>query len=293
MSRVLVTCSWCHIVHERFVSQAKAKHLFCNRTCKHAYELRRNRLKRHKKCRFCDVEYCDITKRNVGHTCSGECDVKLMVATRTANGTWIQSEEQKRAKSDAMIEAYASGRRVTTDKERAVYSETMKRTWREGRIDTSKHWTKTPEGKAHLSKLGKGRKLGPQPNMSLGAQRRVRTKRETLYTSAIGGTRADLGAYFRSNWEANFARVLNYQGKRWEYEPKTFQLEPSFSYTPDFYVIDENVFYEIKGRMDDRARRQLSLMSQVHPDIVLRVIESAQYDLLRVQYKHLVAWEGK
>ena len=65
------------------------------------------------------------------------------------------------------------------------------------------------------------------------------------------------------------------------------------SYTPDFYVHDENVYYELKGRMDEKSMTQLQLMKVVHPDIKLEVIDGAKYQALRVQFKDQVAWEGK
>lgn len=58
--------------------------------------------------------------------------------------------------------------------------------------------------------------------------------------------RPDIGhTYFRSSWEANYARVLNWQLARgeiaaWEYEPVAFVLEGSTrgarTYRPDFWV---------------------------------------------------------
>jgi hypothetical protein len=216
-----------------------------------------------------------------------------MVAKRHANGNYAQTEEQKEKKRISCKATYAS-RDVFSPELRVKFSETMKKNWREGKIDTANHWSKTPEGKARLSAISLGRKLGPQPNMSLGAQRRLRTKRETLYTSAHGGTREDLGMYFRSNWEANFARILNLQGKRWTYEERTFQLTPSLSYTPDFYVIDDDCFYELKGRMDDKARHQLELMHDMYSNVVINVIEGAKYRQLGIEWKHLIpTWEGK
>lgn len=186
---------------------------------------------------------------------------------------------------------------VATRKLRGNYTptETQKKTWAENKIDTSKHWTKTNEGKQRISKLLTGRIHSAQSraNMSRGARRRLRTKRETLYTSAKGGYRSDLCRYFRSCWEANFARILNVQQKTWQYEEHTFQLENSISYTPDFYVIEDDIFYELKGRMDDKSQRQLELMKTKFSHIKLEVIDSAKYKSLKAEYHDKIAWEGK
>lgn len=127
--------------------------------------------------------------------------------------------------------------------------------------------------------------------MSLGAQKRLRTRRETLYTSAHGGTRYDLQMYFRSNWEANFARIMNHLGQVWEYEPESFPLLQG-SYTPDFRV--DGIFYEIKGRMDELSRSKIEQFRVLYSDKILVVIDSVVYNQLRLQYKHLIpTWEGK
>lgn len=217
----------------------------------------------------------------------------MMVTSRRSRGNYTQTTEQKQIKRDIMLRLYASGERTTSLELRKKFSETMKRSWISGKITADNHWAKTLEGRARISARVKGKKLGPQPKMSLAAQKRLRTKRETLYTSAHGGFRVDLGKYFRSGWEANFARILTNLGLQWEYEPTTFQLNESMSYTPDFYVHDENVYYEVKGRMDEKSKTQLTLMKSVHPEVRLELIDDAKYRELRVQFKDQVAWEGK
>ncbi len=249
-------------------------------------------VRREKTCMECGCVFTDVTKRNLRSTCDIVCQNASMTRTRHKNGTYGRSEEQKE-KARVSVKATYASRDVFGPELRKKFSETMKKTWRDGKIDTTKHWTKTPEGKVHLSRLLKGVKHGPHPGKSLAAQRRVRTKRETLYTSAKGGHRQDLNMYFRSMWEANFARILNFKKLKWEYETKSFQLEPSFSYTPDFYVVEEDAFYELKGRMDEKSKRQLELMAKVFPNVTVHVVDGAKYAELRVQFKHLVAWEGK
>ncbi len=251
-------------------------------------------VRRLKKCAHCGVDFSDITKRNLRHTCSDDCHVASMVAKRKARGNYVQTEESKRKKSDSVKSTWAT-REVFSDEVREKLSQTMKRNWAEGKIDSSNHWSKSPEGRAKISARVKGKKLGPQPKMSIAAQNRLRSKRESLYTSARGGFRSDLNCYFRSSWEANFARILNHEGKTWSYEKTTFQLEESFSYTPDFYVSEDETFFELKGRMDEKSQRQLELMSSKFPEVKLAVIDSVKYSELRIRYKNLLndTWEGK
>lgn len=61
------------------------------------------------------------------------------------------------------------------------------------------------------------------------------------------GYRKDLGQFFRSSWEANFARMLVALGLDYVYEPHAYELDDGTTYTPDFFVPVKNKYYEIKG----------------------------------------------
>lgn len=250
--------------------------------------------RRTKRCEFCDILFCDVTKRNLRKTCTKQCRFDLMVAKRKKVGNYKQTEEQRRKKSES-CKATFSSRDCFSPKLRKKFSETMKRNWRENRIDTTNHWTKSDEGKSRLRKLNKGRVHSDvsRRNMSLGQRRRIRTKRESLYTSAKGGFRSDINCYVRSMWEANFARIQQYKGLTWEYEPQTFELTPTMSYTPDFKVGD--IFYEIKGRWRDVDRLKIDLFNKKFSKYTLRIIDPQAYEALRIKFKDLIgeAWEGR
>lgn len=101
----------------------------------------------------------------------------------------------------------------------------------------------------------------------------------------IGGAKY----FFRSKWEANYARYLHFLEQRkdiqkWEYEPETFWFENIKrgirSYLPDFRVTTKNgniEYHEVKGWMDSRSKTQLNRMRIYHPSIKLIVIDSSQY----------------
>lgn len=250
-----------------------------------------------KACPCCGCAYSDVTPRSTGRCCSRECTYAYGVSTRNANGSYERTEEQNRKTSESCRRTYAA-REVFTPELRKHISEKSRAAWQRGahaRACGEQHWTKRPEARARLSTLNTGRVFSPiaRQHMSIGARKRLRTKRETHYTSAKGGHRDDIGIYVRSGWEANFARILNFLCKRWEYEPKSFVLSESLSYTPDFYVKDDDVYYELKGRMNERSAEQLRLMQCVHPDVTIVVIGSDEYNVLRTAYKDLVQWEGK
>ena len=105
---------------------------------------------------------------------------------------------------------------------------------------------------------------------------RMRTEPETMaqrrggHGGGTAGYRADLGGkYFRSAWEANYARFLTFTHVRWEYESKTFWFEKIRrgvrSYTPDFHLPDEGVYHEVKGWMDSKSQTKLKRMKKYYP----------------------------
>lgn len=101
----------------------------------------------------------------------------------------------------------------------------------------------------------------------------------------IGGKRN----YYRSRWEANYARYLEWlkaqcQIRDWQHEPETFWFDKIKrgvrSYLPDFRVWlldDSKELHEVKGWMDARSKTTLSRMAKYHPHETLLVIQEKQY----------------
>jgi hypothetical protein len=119
-----------------------------------------------------------------------------------------------------------------------------------------------------------------------------RLQSENQYSRCRKGKRADLGdIFFRSTWEANYARILNHLGIRWEYEPETFQVGEVETYTPDFKLVD-GTFVEIKGWWTETSKRKIELFKTKYPDIKLQIIARAEYKILSKQYCHNINhWE--
>lgn len=143
-------------------------------------------------------------------------------------------------------------------------------------------------------------------------QLKAREKNQTLHVSRanttswkaewreIGGVRK----FFRSRWEANYARyleMLRVDGKIdcWEHEPKTFWFEDimrgSRSYLPDFRVVDADgneTFHEVKGWMDSRSRTKIARMKKYFPEVSLIVIDSKEYNKINKYFRFIVpGWE--
>ena len=84
------------------------------------------------------------------------------------------------------------------------------------------------------------------------------------YTSPLQGI-----IMLRSNWEVATANFLSKLGYDWMYEYKTFKLNKTVSYTPDFYIPSENVYIEVKGRLNDYSLKKLELFRAQGNSILL------------------------
>ena len=70
----------------------------------------------------------------------------------------------------------------------------------------------------------------------------------------------------RSSYEVMFANYLINENIDFLYEPKTFKLENGRRYTPDFYLINENLWIELKGdfNMNTKQKDSISFFSQLY-----------------------------
>lgn len=97
----------------------------------------------------------------------------------------------------------------------------------------------------------------------------------------IGGKRK----YFRSKWEANYARYLELlkskgQLREWEHEPETFWFKGvkrgCVSYLPDFRLTEMSgkvAYHEVKGFMDAKSHTKIKRMAKYYPKVTVRVID--------------------
>jgi hypothetical protein len=73
--------------------------------------------------------------------------------------------------------------------------------------------------------------------------------------------------WLRSHWEMLVADYLYDNCIIYEYEPKTFRLENNKSYTPDFYLITEEKYIEVKGYMREEAKTKIDTFIKTYPFI--------------------------
>jgi hypothetical protein len=123
---------------------------------------------------------------------------------------------------------------------------------------------------------------------------------------AKDGYRDDLQHYFRSTWEANYARYLNFENIEWTYELYKFPFYDEDGrilsvYTPDFFT---DKFVEIKGHADsntlwtcdcrrcERDKNRMALFLSQYPDKDIIIVGREEYKALARKYANLIPnWE--
>lgn len=119
------------------------------------------------------------------------------------------------------------------------------------------------------------------------------------------GQREDLnGRFFRSSWEANYARYLNHlqangEIREWRYECQRFDFpykRGNNSYMPDFRIVfpdGHHEWHEIKGWMDDASRVKLKRFGRFYPDEKLVLVDKKVYRELERKVSGLLPhWEN-
>jgi len=130
---------------------------------------------------------------------------------------------------------------------------------------------------------------------------------QNTYTRGKGGKRSDLNnQYFRSRYEANYARYLNFLIRndsgieKWEYEADTFWFDKTKrgvrSYTPDFkiYLTKGSIeYHEVKGWDYPRGKTARKRMAKYHPLVKLILIDEEFFKAFRRQGidKLIEGWE--
>ncbi len=67
----------------------------------------------------------------------------------------------------------------------------------------------------------------------------------------------------RSGFEVMYAQYLTNNLIEWEYEYKTIKLLNGLRYTPDFYLIKDNQWVEIKGMFSDKSKKKCGLFIEI------------------------------
>ena len=98
----------------------------------------------------------------------------------------------------------------------------------------------------------------------------------------------EFGHNVRSGWEYNFAKILIYLNRDYQYEKHIFKLSNGKSYIPDFYDVKRNIFYEIKGQLRKDAKEKIEIFRKDYPNIKLHLIDRKKYTIIYNKYKDIL-----
>lgn len=93
--------------------------------------------------------------------------------------------------------------------------------------------------------------------------------------------------------EAEFARILDYYGIRWDYEPRTFPLEwdeagsVTLAFSPDFYLPDEDTYVELttlRPGLSTIKNRKMRRMQELYPQIKIKLYKRSAIHKMLVKY---------
>ena len=233
--------------------------------------------KRTKKCPWCEVNFCDITNRNISNCCCKDHSSRLMVATRKRKGSYTRTAEQNKTISIA-----------------------LKKSW------SDKKWKPKRCSKCGQPNLFRYNQTGvcwecrKKPDRyCVDCNRKLYKYHDSPYCFICGHNgknngknfyREDIGLYCRSTWEANFARVLNYLNITFEYEQKSFEVivdNKVRHYTPDFFI-NGKTFVELKGYWREDNKKKFDEFLKQHPTISIKVIGPKEYCRMLDKWKQKV-----
>ncbi len=98
---------------------------------------------------------------------------------------------------------------------------------------------------------------------------------------------------FVNDAELECAKILDYYGVPWQYEPCTFVLERDDdgrvveAFTPDFYLPEQRLFLEItvmKQSLVTRKNRKLRKLRQLYPEIRVKLFYKRDIERLAQRY---------
>lgn len=99
--------------------------------------------------------------------------------------------------------------------------------------------------------------------------------------------------HFAHDSEQEFAKLLDFYGIRWEYEPRSFPLEWDDagriveSFNPDFYLPDIDLYIELttlKQSLVTKKNRKVRRLRELYPTVRLKIFYGRDYRNLLFKY---------
>ena len=93
--------------------------------------------------------------------------------------------------------------------------------------------------------------------------------------------------------EEAFARILDYYGVEWQYEPRTFDLEwddqgrVSEAFSPDFYLPQQDLYVELttlRPQLTRLKNKKLRRLKELYPEVNVKIFKRQDLESLMVKY---------
>ncbi len=98
---------------------------------------------------------------------------------------------------------------------------------------------------------------------------------------------------FQHPSEREFARLLDFYGIPWEYEPRTFPLEYNedgslkSAFSPDFYLPEQDLYIELttqSPRLNHLKNRKIRRLKELYPHIQIKLLN--RRDIRHLAFKY-------
>jgi hypoxanthine phosphoribosyltransferase len=115
----------------------------------------------------------------------------------------------------------------------------------------------------------------------------------TVESTDFQAFRGDRPPRFANPAELECAKVLDYYGVPWEYEPRTFVLEEDENgrvleaFAPDFYLPEQDLYLEItvmKQALVTRKNRKLRKLRERYPEVNVKLFYRRDIERLARRY---------
>ena len=99
---------------------------------------------------------------------------------------------------------------------------------------------------------------------------------------------------FANRIELECAKLLDFYGVPWEYEPHSFVLERDESgrttsaFTPDFYLPEQDLYVEVtimKQSLVTRKNRKLRRLRELYPEVNVKLFYRRDFERLAVRFQ--------
>lgn len=93
--------------------------------------------------------------------------------------------------------------------------------------------------------------------------------------------------------EEVFARILDFYGIAWEYEPRTFPLEwdeagkVTIAFAPDFYLPEQNLYVELtvlRPALTQKKNRKLRKMRELYPEVNIKLFKRRELRNMMIRF---------